>query len=380
MREREWPLIAGLAAFGLAVAALALLTILGIWVPAYSVAGALAVLATGQIYITLTLWSRGSALEERLARQTRLARSLADAGEAQAKRIEGLEERLKSEADTRVDSVVTEMRSLRDSFHDMKERMERDRRQAGESPPQASGDQLELLLEPVIELASETTAHYRAQLRLVNGTLGEVGYSELMTKAELGGLRPPLDLHMLKQCLPALRRLRAKHPARRIFVPLGASTLVAKNELDRIVSAIEGDADVADGLVLEFAHAQLASLTPEGIEGLARLGRRKLTMALANVTIAGLDLASLRQLGVRYLEVESGAMDVGFGVAPSWLEFAQFAKAMQFQLIAGGVVSAKHAAAAVKVARFARGPYFAPPRRLRSNSGNEAVYGQSQAA
>ena len=49
-------------------------------------------------------------------------------------------------------------------------------------------------------------------------------------------------------------------------------------------------------------------------------------------------------------------------------EFAQFAGAMRFQIICGPVKSPIQATVAVKHARFAYGPYLAPPRRVRDDA------------
>lgn len=250
-----------------------------------------------------------------------------------------------------------------------------------EAPPRKpASEQLELLLEPVVEIAIGMTAHYRAQLHMMNETVGEVAHAELMAKAEKGGMRPPLDLHMLKKVIPVLRRLRARHPARSIFVPLGSSTLTSNDDLDAVLRLLEVNPDVTAGLVFEFAHAQLASLTGDGIEGLARVARLGAQMALSHVTIVGLDLDSLRQLGVRYLDVDGGSMDAGFGIAPTWFEFAELARSMQFQIVAGGVVTSTHAAAAAQIARYGHGPFFAPPRKVRANVAGAPVQQRSQAA
>ena len=87
------------------------------------------------------------------------------------------------------------------------------------------GEHLELLLEPVIELASGATAHYRALLDLTDEQGRAVRHGELMHKADQGGMRPALDAHMVKLVAPVLRRLRSRNPGLRAFVPLGISTL-----------------------------------------------------------------------------------------------------------------------------------------------------------
>jgi predicted signal transduction protein with EAL and GGDEF domain len=143
---------------------------------------------------------------------------------------------------------------------------------------------------------------------------------------------------------------------------------------------MEEAADVAVSIVLEIEHRNLGSRGATGIDGLARLGRLGVTMALTGVSTSGLDLAALRQLGVRFLDIEATSLETGSGLSPAWLQFAQFARAMQFQIVAGGVTTAAQAAAVGQLARFARGSFFAPPRRVKSEAGMEAGAGERPAA
>jgi EAL domain-containing protein (putative c-di-GMP-specific phosphodiesterase class I) len=175
-----------------------------------------------------------------------------------------------------------------------------------------------------------------------------------------------------------LRRLRVKNPGLRIVVPIGLATLGSREETARIAGSLERDADVANGVVFEFEYRDLGQLDMHGIENLARLGRLGATMSLSNVQVAGLDLASLRQLGVRFLTFPPSSADAGFGPTSAWREFVQYARAMQFQIIATGIHSAQQASAATTIVRFGCGPFFAPPRKVKSDAG--VAPGQRQAS
>ncbi len=380
MRGRHWPQIVGLSTIVIATLICAGVVAAGLWRGDYAAAAGLVILAAGLVFLLVTVSSRTAALENRLAAQHRSLRNIAADVDMQVRATADLEDRMFREPVARVHEVQSDLRDLRQSLQDLKDQIDRPPPVEEATPPRKqASEQLDLLLEPVVEIAVGKTAHYRAQLHMMNDAVGEVAHAELMAKAEKGGMRSPLDLHMLKKVIPVLRRLRSRHPGRLIFVPLGTSTLTTKGDLDAMLRLLEENPDVTSGLVFEIAHAQLAGLTGEGIEGLARVARLGAHMALSHVTIVGLDLASLRQLGVRYLDVDGGSMDAGFGIAPTWFEFADLARAMQFQIIAGGVVSPTHAIAAGQIARFGHGPYFAPPRRVRSKDTAPAQH-RSQAA
>lgn len=392
MQRREWPAVIGLAVFAMFAMACAVFMVGAGQAQNYAAAGAVIVLAVGQIASILAQWSRASRLDESLGEQGETLRGLSADALAAADRMTLIEHQLAHPPGPPVSEILQEMRALRDTVHGLARDMAKTRAEIPadlprheakpEKPkiPAPPREHLDLLLEPMIELSSGATVHYRARINMVDDHGNEVGHDDLMGKADAGGMRPALDLHLLKQVLPVLRRLRVKHPAMRAMVPLGAATLNTQGDLARLLQVMETESDAASGVVFEFAQSDLARLSAGGIDGLARLGRLGATMALSHVAIAGLDLASLRKLGVRFLDIDAGAFDAGFGVSPSWTEFAQFARAMQFQIIAGGVVTALQATAAARVARYAYGTYFAPPRRVRADAGRSTSSTREQAA
>ena len=237
-----------------------------------------------------------------------------------------------------------------------------------------------MLLEPVIELSSGSTSHYRSRLDLTDEQGHVVRHAELMQKADRGGMRPALDVHMVKLVVPVLRRLRTKNPGLRIFVPVGLATLGSREETARIASLLERQPDAATGIVFEFDYQDLGALDMFGIENLAKLGRLGATMALSAVRVEGLDLASLRQLGVRYLSFPSNAADAGFGPTSAWREFVQYARAMQFQIIVSDIVTPQQATAATRFGRYGFGSFFAPPRKVRQDAGMASPLRNASAA
>lgn len=251
---------------------------------------------------------------------------------------------------------------------------------AAGSSRENSGEHLALLLEPVIELASGETAHYRALVSLGNLQSGSLPHAELMEKAEQGGMRPALDAHLVRMTAPVLRRLRLKKPGLRVFVPLGKSTLAARAEADAIIALLLEDADVAGGMVFELSQQDIGGLDQAGIENLAMLGRLGATLALRDVFLGGLDLSALRQIGLRYIAFPPHAVDAGNGPSDVWKDFVQYARTMQIQIIVGGIETPQQATAAGKWGRFGHGSFFAPPRKVRRDAGLTAAPHRASAA
>ena len=344
-----------------------------------AIAGAILLLAVCVLATAIAAMSRLSRVEDWLFSQEEVLRDLATRSERATSRLSDMERQVGQPAPG-LDKLMSDLGALREEVKEAMARKSQPVEQpdaaalitdatAGLKPGGTEGEHIDLLLEPVIELSSGNTMHYRAQVALTNGLGETVGHDELMDKADAGGMRPALDAHMVRLVAPVLRRLRLKHPNLRIFVPLGRATLGSRSESDNIVSMMLQDADVADGMVFEFAQDELGSLDPVGIETLARLGRLGATLALREVYLGGLDLTALRQLGVRFLNFPPHAADSGNGPSEVWREFVQYARSMQIQLVIGDIKTPQQAASATKSARFGHGPFFAPARKVKRDAG-----------
>lgn len=395
--NQTWPMIAGLSAFALAAVAIAAVMLAMGRADPVLAAGAVFLLAAGQIAVILGLSARIARIEDQARIADLAIDRLAEQVEQSGTRLDEAERLAREPGRRHIEELMADVRALGGSVAAL---MAQSRTpgppKPQEAPPspgirwnasqphaasaRAGTQRLDLLLEPVIELATGATAHYRALLDLACDGGQVVQHDELMSKADSGGMRPALDLHLLKQLVPVLRRLRNRNAGLRVFAMLGMSTLQSPDDLGRISSLLEADQDVVRGLVFEIAHRDLGRLDDAGLGGLARLARLGATFALVDVQVAGLDLAALRQLGVRYLAFPPAAADAGFGPTPAWREFVQYARAMQFQIIMSDIQSSQQAEAAVRVGRYAFGPFYAPPRRVRTDAGIGAAAQRSAAA
>jgi EAL domain-containing protein (putative c-di-GMP-specific phosphodiesterase class I) len=383
MSRQMLGILLGLAVFPLVAIAVAayLLTTSGPF--AAAIAGAILVLAACLVGLIVLTTLKASRQDEWLWAQHDRLRELADKTDALGHRLEAVELR-SDEPARRLDEILADVKSLRDGVRTLlaagqparaaappaRDWQPAAQRPVSAPPPPAPGaERLELSLQPVIELATGSTAHYRALLDLTDEQGHAVRHAELMHKADQGGMRPALDAHMVRVLAPVLRRLRLKNPSLRVFVPIGIATLSSPEDCGRIVASLERDVDVAGGMVFEFGHRELGMLDDSGIASLARLGRLGATLALSQVQVGGLDLAALRQLGVRYLSFPPHAGDAGFGPSAAWREFIQHARAMQFQVVVADIVTPQQATAAGKFGRFGYGAFFAPPRKVRADAG-----------
>jgi EAL domain-containing protein (putative c-di-GMP-specific phosphodiesterase class I) len=375
MDGREWTWVFAVAFFALAALVLAVIAMIDGSVALAALAAASGLLAFGQAFFVFGIWSKGGYFHDRLASLARMIDASSGTAAENRDRLDLLARELSDlrkkieQPDT---TIVDEMKSIRESFQDLSRRYERDaantaRRPAAPPPlPPSPREQISLLLEPVVDLGNNFTAHYRARIGMTNELGTELSHASVLANADRGGLRPSLDLHMAKLALPVMRRLRERHTAMRIFLPLGASTLADQAVIEKLAMLLEEWSDVAPAVTLEIQHQTLGSMSAMAIDGLAKLARLGAQMSLSGVSIAGLDLPALRKLGVRFLAVDAQSIDAGYGPGPAWQEFAQFGRAMQFQLMVTDVTTRSQASSASRVARFGSGEFYAPPRRVKS--------------
>jgi EAL domain-containing protein (putative c-di-GMP-specific phosphodiesterase class I) len=382
-RQVSWLGSAGLAVFAVIAIGCAAFLVMASSEASYVTAGAILVLALGQIVGLIAQQSGTAALRQRVHEQGRMLREMADDTAAMVERLNRLELQEPGPAAESPEEAPLDEPTRRETaslFGAAPLEATPSRRSEPAAPQQApqppSQERLDLLLEPVIELSTGVTAHYRARIHMTDDQGREIRHDELMAKAETGGLRPALDLHLLKMSMPVLRRLRIKTPSLRLLAPISSASLNAPDGIGQIAALLEINHDVAPGLVFDISQDDLGKLDRRGIEELARLSRVGVVFALSDVAAEGLELAALRKLGVRFLEVDAAALAGG----ANWAEFSSYARAMQFQIIGGAVANAQQASRVTRLARFACGPHFAAPRKVKSDAGRAAQGQRSQAA
>jgi EAL domain-containing protein (putative c-di-GMP-specific phosphodiesterase class I) len=238
----------------------------------------------------------------------------------------------------------------------------------------ALGEALNLALEPIVDLYTSNTAHYRMVLGMINDQGHEVAHDVFVHHAERMGLRDQLDQHVIEQALALLGQLRLRDPALCIFVPIGAVTLSNAEAVHNILMHIRDLPVVAQGIVLDVGHSVLASLSDASLEGLATLARAGVALSLSQASISGVDLGSLNRLNVRYVSLAASSVGVGGVVSPGLPGFVQSARALRIQIIISQVGDPRHVNGLSRIARYASGAAFAVPRKLKRTAPEQAAY------
>ncbi len=218
-------------------------------------------------------------------------------------------------------------------------------------------------LEPIIDVQSRRTAHYRLHLSVKVGS-EDIGGERLLHHAARVGLRPQLDYVSVCETLGLLSRLRQRDLELCILMNVGAETLREDNVIAQILSACEAAGPYAKGLVLEMPHAALSGLSEQALEGLAELARKGIHFALSQASIGGLDLESMALLNIRHVGISAGSIDTD-GPSPSLVGFVQLARLSRIDVIVMDVRQDTLMPKLKNIIRYACGPFFAEPRRVK---------------
>ncbi len=218
-------------------------------------------------------------------------------------------------------------------------------------------------LEPIIDVQSRRTAHYRLHLSVKVGA-EDIGGERLLHHAARVGLRPQLDYVSVCETLGLLSRLRQRDVDLCILMNVGAETLRDADVIAQILSACEAAGPIAKGLVLEMPHAALSGLSEQALEGLAELARHGMHFALSQASINGLDLQAMAQLNIRHVGISAGGIDAD-GPSPTLVGFVQLARLSRIDVIVMDVRQVTLMPKLKNIIRLACGPFFAEPRRVK---------------
>jgi EAL domain-containing protein (putative c-di-GMP-specific phosphodiesterase class I) len=230
--------------------------------------------------------------------------------------------------------------------------------------------QLDLHLEPVVELAETRTVYYRANLVLTRDDGTRLGSYLLSLSAERGGFAPALDLALFRRVCPVIRHLKARNRRPGVFCPLSPQSFAERDVLDELVQFLGANKDAAGAMVIEISQPALAALSSSGMEGLAYLAELGATLSLSSARLEGPDLETLAVLGFRFLDLDIAAL-VGAHGWDAFLEngavhrLARRADQVGLTVLAANVVRTEELERVRPFARLARGPLFSPPRVVR---------------
>ena len=221
-------------------------------------------------------------------------------------------------------------------------------------------DAIDLYLEPVIEITSGQTLHYRASLnmRLPGGMRFDM--ASVQRGAERAGVGPLVEFITLKRSLEVASHMHARGRRGSVFCHVSAASFASPDFIARAVRELEREQGLASCIILEITESTMAVLSDEGMNGLAQLADHGVNFCLAGARGRGAGPAILAGLGIRHLMIDADI--IISGEATDYLAACRRAGLI---IIAAGVQTPEQADGVRGEADFAFGPKFATPRMVR---------------
>ncbi|HET9061519.1 MAG TPA: GGDEF domain-containing protein [Acidimicrobiales bacterium] len=251
----------------------------------------------------------------------------------------------------------------------------------------AASGELNVLYQPIFELADRRIIGFEALLRWRNPRLGQVSPAEFIPIAEETGAIVPIGRWVLRQACAELAALREEDPAwAQLHMSVNLSTRQLRDPglVDEVLSALSDHCLPASSLTLEITESSLLDDKATCQAKLSTLGDLGVQVALDDFGTGYSSLAYLQQLHVHSLKIDKCFVDGVVGSAdrtgPALIRsIAELGSALDLTTVAEGIETESQLAELRRFGcRLGQGWVFAPavtPQRMRellARSGAEA--------
>ena len=226
--------------------------------------------------------------------------------------------------------------------------------------------ELDLYLQPIVLLAENRTAYYRASLAVRKSDEVSIPVSQISREAERAGFLGQLDLATFERALPIIRRLHDKGRTTAVFCPVSASSFADTAFMENLLTLLDSHRDIASSLVVEISHSALSQLSDQGQEGLAYLAQMGATFALSNVRADFPDLKTLKELGFMFISADVRLLITLKNEShQASNSIFSLAARNEVHIVAAGVSKQSEFAWIEDLVPLAYGSHFSPPRLVR---------------
>lgn len=164
-------------------------------------------------------------------------------------------------------------------------------------------DELELHLQPVVNLGDREPAYYESTLQLKDNDGSYVDQQRLKRLAGREDLATTLDGQLLFSAVRILRTLNELNKRTGLFCPLSQATLENADAFEETEAFLAANIALSDLLVLEIDQSVLDDLLPDHSARLANIADLGFSLLLNNVQEFDFDGKLLHSAGFRFLKV-----------------------------------------------------------------------------
>jgi cyclic-di-GMP phosphodiesterase, flagellum assembly factor TipF len=165
--------------------------------------------------------------------------------------------------------------------------------------------QIDVHLQPIVQLPQRRVTHYEAMARLRNSDDSLLMPDEFLPAARHSNVSAALDALTLDRVLRIARRLKTHNRATALFINVAGETLIDPDFATDLSIRLDANSDLAKHVILEIAHDSVVNLTPTAQGVLMTLADKGFSFSLDRVTSLRLDADRLKELGFRYVKLNA---------------------------------------------------------------------------
>lgn len=169
-------------------------------------------------------------------------------------------------------------------------------------------NRVDLHLQPIVQLPSRRPWTYECFSR-VRDEQGDVIYpSSYLDIAAEHGLIGTLDNLLLFRCIQMIRALGHRRPGVRFFFNISSASMADAEFFTPFVDFMLDNSSLANRLIFEFRHADLAHFSQDLLDDLGRLASAGYGFSVDHVDPQALDPAQLARRFINFVKIEASAL------------------------------------------------------------------------
>jgi len=176
-----------------------------------------------------------------------------------------------------------------------------------------ASNRIDLYLQPVVSLPQRKVRYHEAFSRLRTSDGRVLTPGQYLDYAESVGLISTIDNLLLFRCVQLVRRHNRRRRPVAFFINISSHTLHDTDFLQQFADFLEGNRNLANSLVFEFAQGDVNAFPPPVQQYLSRLARRGFRFSMDQVDTLNIDPVALEAMGFAFVKVPAALLLEGPG-------------------------------------------------------------------
>ncbi len=230
-------------------------------------------------------------------------------------------------------------------------------------------ENLELHLQPIVELTTRKPEFYDAALRMKSNDGEYLRPEQLTASASRENLMPQLDHKAIFGSVRMLRTLSEMNKKMKLFCNISALSFCDSTSFEEIISFLEANVALSSSLSFELPQSRYKRFNDEEKARLAKIAELGFGLSLGQTLDLNFDAVALRQAGFSHIKIPASVLlnpnlSDDAEITPSELAF-NLARS-DLHLMASEIERESQVMNLIDFeVRYGQGDFFAPPRPVK---------------